>query len=133
MGLALRVPSVWSRCDDTVTHMARRACLACRTEFREGFKSYGIEAVLDSCINFEAPFYWTISDWSREIARVFNASVKRECQVLRGWFAQFDGSRSELRTVASRVERLQDQILLGIYMDPASETQVRGVYGMCVV
>lgn len=55
---------------------------------------------------------------------MLNISVKRECQVLRGWFGQFDGSRSEIRTIATRAERNDDRLLLGIYMDPVSEAQV---------
>ena len=95
-----------------------------RTEFRVGFKGYGIESVIDSSINFEAPFDWTVQNWSDEIARVMNFSVKRECAVLRGWFSQFDGSSGELRTVASRAERNEDRLLLAIYMDAESEKQV---------
>lgn len=87
--------------------------------------------MLDSVINFEAPFDWTVEDWSGEIARIFNASVKRECQVLRGWFSQFDGSRSEMKSMATRAERNEDRVLLAIYMDPIAETQVCYLHARC--
>jgi len=97
-------------------------------EFRVGFKQYGIDNVLDTPINFEAPYDWTLKDWAREIARVTNSAVRKECQVLRGWFESYAGSVSELRSVASRAERREDRVLFAIYMDNSAELQIHRLF-----
>eukprot|EP00041_Stephanoeca_diplocostata_P007798 m.112718 g.112718 ORF g.112718 m.112718 type:complete len:491 (+) comp17036_c0_seq1:111-1583(+) len=97
-------------------------------EFRLGFKGYGIESQIDAVIGFEAPFDWTIADWSTEIARVMNKSVLMECRILGGWFAQFDGKKGELKTVASAVERAEDAVLMAMYLTNEAETQIHKLF-----
>lgn len=100
------------------------------SEFRLGFKGYGIEAKLDSKIGFEAPYTWTAGQWASELQSVLNRSVVDQCKILGGWFQQFDGKMAEVRSQATPDEQNADTMLMVIYMNQATELQIHRLFDL---
>ena len=64
-------------------------------EFRFGLKGFGMKVALESEIGFEAPHYWTLTQWIAEIQAVFNKSARKSIYPL--------SNRSSAREHADRV------------------------------
>lgn len=97
-------------------------------EFRFGLKGYGMKVALESDIAFEAPHYWTLTQWVQEIESVFNKSVARETSLLSGWFQQYDGKKSAMRAKSNAAERAQDPTLMVIYQNEESTSQLKALF-----
>jgi len=99
-------------------------------EFRFGLKGFGMKVALESEIGFEAPHYWTLSQWVAEIQAVFNKSVARETSLLSGWFQQYDGKKSAMRAKSNAAERAQDPTLMVIYQNEESIKQLKALFNL---
>jgi len=99
-------------------------------EFRMGFKGFGIDAKLDTPIGFEAPHDWTFDQWLAQAGSVLNKSVVEQCRILGQWVQQFDGIKSECATAATKQEKAEDTLLMGIYLNPFAEAQVHKLYSV---
>jgi len=97
-------------------------------EFRFGMKGFGMKVSLESQIKFEAPHYWTLAQWCTEIQAVFNKSVGHQSALLSGWFQQYDGKKSAMRSKSNAAERAQDPTMLVIYQSKESQTQLKKLF-----
>jgi hypothetical protein len=61
-------------------------------EFRSGLKQLGLATVLHAPLAFEAPQHWTLEQWLTELSGCVSKQVAAECQQLKGWFEQYDGT-----------------------------------------